>query len=161
MQIGIPKESVKNENRVAGSPESIAKLIKLGFTIAVEKNAGAAASFSDKQYQEVGAEVKDRNDVWQSDIIIKVNAPDDDEIALIKDGATLISFISPAQNEELMKKLSSRKINVLAMDAVPRISRAQSMDALSSTANIAGYRAVVEASHQFGRFFTGPGHCSR
>ncbi len=93
--------------------------------------------------------------VWQADLIFKVNAPTDAEIAQIKDGATLVSFIWPAQNPELVKKLSARNINVMAMDMVPRISRAQSLDALSSMANIGGYRAVVEAAHQFGRFFTG------
>jgi NAD(P) transhydrogenase subunit alpha len=93
--------------------------------------------------------------VWQADLVFKVNAPTEAEIAQIKDGATLVSFIWPAQNPELVKKLSERNINVMAMDMVPRISRAQSLDALSSMANIGGYRAVVEAAHQFGRFFTG------
>ena len=97
----------------------------------------------------------DGSTVWQSDLIYKVNAPDDGEIAKIKDGATLVSFISPGQNPDLVEKLSKRNINVLAMDMVPRISRAQSMDALSSMANIGGYRAVIEAAHHFGRFFTG------
>jgi NAD(P) transhydrogenase subunit alpha len=155
MQIGIPKETLKNENRVAATPDSVGRLIKLGFSVVVEKHAGAAASFNDDSYQQSGAEIKPKDEVWQSDLVLKVNAPSDDEISLIKEGATLISFIAPAQNEALMAKLAARKINVMAMDAVPRISRAQSMDALSSTANIAGYRAVIEASHHFGRFFTG------
>ena len=155
MQIGIPKETLKNENRVAGTPESIQKLIKLGFAVVVETEAGALASFGDNSYIEAGATIKSKEEVWQSDLILKVNAPNDEEVGLIKEGATLISFIAPAQNPELMAKLTARKINVMAMDCVPRISRAQSMDALSSAANIAGYRAVIEASHNFGRFFTG------
>mgnify|MGYP000217415743 CR=1 FL=1 len=155
MQIGIPKETLKNENRVAGSPESVEKLVKLGFSIVVESNAGASASFSNDRYKASGAEISKTKDVWQSDIILKVNAPSDEEIELVKEGATLISFIGPAQNKELLEKLAAKNINVMAMDSVPRISRAQSMDALSSTANIAGYRAVIEASHYFGRFFTG------
>lgn len=155
MQIGIPKETLKNENRVAGTPDSTEKLIKLGFSVVVEAKAGASASFSDEAYKAAGAEIKKKDAVWQSDIVLKVNAPSDDEIELVKEGATLISFIGPAQNEDLLKKLAAKKISVMAMDSVPRISRAQSMDALSSTANIAGYRAVVEASHNFGRFFTG------
>src|SRR5699024_1714070 len=113
------------------------------------------ASFEDHAFAEAGAKIGKADDVWQADIILKVNPPTDDEIAKIKEGATLISFIWPAQHPDLMKKLSSKKINVLAMDAVPRISRAQSLDALSSMANIAGYRAVVEAAHEFGSFFTG------
>ena len=155
MQIGIPKETLKNENRVAGTPESVEKLVKLGFSIVVESNAGASASFSNDLYKASGAEISKTKDVWQSDIILKVNAPSDEEIELVKEGATLISFIGPAQNKELLSKLAAKNINVMAMDSVPRISRAQSMDALSSTANIAGYRAVIEASHYFGRFFAG------
>lgn len=95
------------------------------------------------------------DEVWQSDVILKVNAPNDDEIALLNPGTTLISFIWPAQNPQLMEKLAARNINVMAMDSVPRISRAQSLDALSSMANIAGYRAIVEAAHEFGRFLPG------
>jgi len=155
MQIGIPKETLKNENRVAGTPDSIEKLIKLGFSVVVESNAGASASFSDNLYKDSGAEVTKGEDVWNSDIILKVNAPTEAEVDLAKEGATVISFIGPAQNADLLKKLADKKVNAMAMDSVPRISRAQSMDALSSTANIAGYRAVVEASHYFGRFFTG------
>ncbi len=102
-----------------------------------------------------GAEVVDTAEVWQSSIILKVNAPEEHEIALLNPGTTLVSFIWPAQNPELMQKLAARNINVMAMDSVPRISRAQSLDALSSMANIAGYRAIVEAAHEFGRFFTG------
>ncbi|SUB35380.1 NAD(P) transhydrogenase subunit alpha [Pasteurella multocida] len=119
------------------------------------------ASFEDQAFAEAGAKIGSAQEVWQSDIIFKVNAPTDSEIALIKEGATLVSFIWPAQNPDLMEKLSAKKITVLAMDAVPRISRAQSLDALSSMANIAGYRAVVEAAHEFGSFFHGADYRSR
>ncbi len=155
MQIGIVKETVANESRVAASPSSIAQLLKLNFSIAVESNAGLAASFSDEAYESAGATISSSQEVWQSDILLKVNPPTEQEVAKMKSGATLIGFFWPAQNESLMKLLADKLINVLAMDSVPRISRAQSMDALSSMANIAGYRAVVEASHTFGSFFTG------
>ncbi len=155
MQIGIVKETFANESRVAASPSSVAQLIKLNFSVSVESGAGIPASFADTVYEESGATIAPGDTVWQSDIIFKVNPPSDSEIDKIKDGATIIGFFWPAQNEDLMKKLTAKNINVLAMDSVPRISRAQSMDALSSMANIAGYRAVVEASHNFGSFFTG------
>lgn len=156
MQIGIPREIQDKENRVAASPKSVEQLIKQGFTFLVETNAGTAASFSDSSYQDAGAEVTtDNAAVWQADIIFKVNAPTEAEIALIKEGATLVSFIWPAQNPELLKQLEAKNISVIAMDSVPRTSRAQALDALSSMANIAGYRAVIEAANQFGRFFTG------
>jgi len=156
MQIGIPREIQENENRVAATPNTVELLIKQGFTFLVEKNAGTAASFSDLTYQNAGAEISDEAaTVWQSDIIFKVNAPTQAEIKLIKEGATLVSFIWPAQNPELLKQLEAKKISVIAMDSVPRTSRAQALDALSSMANIAGYRAVIEAANQFGRFFTG------
>ncbi|YCH28828.1 Re/Si-specific NAD(P)(+) transhydrogenase subunit alpha [Erwinia sp. D4-22] len=155
MLIGVPKERLPNEARVAATPKTVEQLLKLGFSVAIEQQAGAAASFADSAYQQAGATLVDRQQVLQADIVLKVNAPDDEEIALLREGSTLISFIWPAQNPQLMEKLAARKINVMAMDAVPRISRAQSLDALSSMANIAGYRAVVEAAHEFGRFFTG------
>lgn len=159
MQIGVPKEILAGETRVAASPSSVQQLIKLGFEVCIETQAGDLASFEDSAYEQSGAKIVSKQDVWNSDIIFKVNAPvindEIDELALIKEGASLVSFIWPAQNPELMEKLSSKSINVLAMDSVPRISRAQSLDALSSMANIAGYRAVVEAAHEFGRFFTG------
>ncbi|WP_421339970.1 Re/Si-specific NAD(P)(+) transhydrogenase subunit alpha [Aeromonas veronii] len=153
MQIGIPRESLAGETRVAATPATVEQLKKLGFEVAIETGAGLSASFDDAAFEAAGASVVPN--VWQADLIFKVNAPTDAEIAQIKDGATLVSFIWPAQNPELVKKLSERNINVMAMDMVPRISRAQSLDALSSMANIGGYRAVVEAAHQFGRFFTG------
>lgn len=159
MQIGVPKEILAGETRVAASPKSVEQLIKLGFDVSVETQAGVLASFDDAAFEAAGANVVSKQDVWSSDVILKVNAPlyegEVDEIELLKEGATLVSFIWPAQNPELMEKLSGKNINVMAMDAVPRISRAQALDALSSMANIAGYRAVVEAAHEFGRFFTG------
>ena len=155
MLIGVPRELLDNESRVAATPKTVQQILKLGFEVIVEHDAGFKASFEDQAFAAAGAKVGDAAQVWQADIIFKVNAPTDDEIALIKEGATLVSFIWPAQNPQLMEKLSAKKINVLAMDAVPRISRAQALDALSSMANIAGYRAVVEAAHEFGSFFTG------
>jgi NAD(P) transhydrogenase subunit alpha len=137
---------------VAATPQTVGQLLKLGYSVVVESGAGAESSFADGAYVEAGAEI---GDPWAGDVVLKVNAPSDDEIAKLKDGATLVSLISPALNPELVEKLSARPITVLAMDAVPRISRAQSLDVLSSMANIAGYRAVVEAAHSFGRFFTG------
>ena len=155
MLIGVPRELLDNESRVAATPKTVQQILKLGFEVIVEHDAGFKASFEDQAFVAAGAKVGDAAQVWQADIIFKVNAPTDDEIALIKEGATLVSFIWPAQNPQRMEKLSAKKINVLAMDAVPRISRAQALDALSSMANIAGYRAVVEAAHEFGSFFTG------
>lgn len=155
MIIGIPKESLTGENRVAGSPTSIEALIKLGFTVQVQKGAGSKASFTNEEYSDSGAELVAKKACWQSDIIIKVNAPTVDEVELMNEGATLISFIAPAQSPELLELLRAKSITTLAMEMVPRMTRSQSMDALSSMANIAGYRAVIEASHHFGRFFTG------
>jgi NAD(P) transhydrogenase subunit alpha len=157
MKIGIPKEIQAGEKRVATTPEVAERLRKLGFDILIETGAGVAANIADDQYREAGVEVvADAKALWAaSDIVLKVRAPDMQEVGLMHDGQTLISFIWPAQNPELMEKLASKKVTVLAMDSVPRISRAQKLDALSSMANISGYRAMVEAAHHFGRFFTG------
>ncbi|MDE7588193.1 Re/Si-specific NAD(P)(+) transhydrogenase subunit alpha [Enterobacter bugandensis] len=155
MRIGVPKERLANETRVAATPKTVEQLLKLGFTVAVESGAGKLASFDDEAFTQAGAEVVDGAEVWQSPVILKVNAPEESEIALLNPGTTLVSFVWPAQNPELMEKLAARGVTVMAMDSVPRISRAQSLDALSSMANIAGYRAIVEAAHEFGRFFTG------
>lgn len=163
MIIGIPKEVHKGERRVATTPVVTEQLLKLGFNVHVETGAGAAANFSDEAYKEAGATIiKDVSKLWaESDLIIKVRAPekhpalDVDEVELLADSGSLISFIWPAQNEDLLNRLTAKKITVLAMDCIPRISRAQKCDALSSMANIAGYRAVVEAAQHFGRFFTG------
>ncbi len=155
MIIGIPRESQAGETRVAATPQTVGQILKLGYSVVVESGAGAASSFSDTAYEEAGASIGSSEQALSADVVLKVNAPDDTEIDALKDGATLVSLISPALRPELVEKLSTRPITVLAMDAVPRISRAQSLDVLSSMANIAGYRAVVEAAHAFGRFFTG------
>jgi NAD(P) transhydrogenase subunit alpha len=157
MFIGIPNEIHPGERRVSAAPENVVKFIKLGYQVFVESGAGVDARFPDKLYEEAGATmIPDAEELWnRSDIILKIRAPKDSEIPLLGAGKTLISFIQPAQNPGLVEALSARNANVIAMDCVPRISRAQSMDALSSMANIAGYRAMVEAAHEFGRFFTG------
>ncbi|OOF62122.1 Re/Si-specific NAD(P)(+) transhydrogenase subunit alpha [Rodentibacter sp. Ppn85] len=155
MLIGVPKELLDNEARVAATPKTVQQILKLGFEVIVEHDAGFKASFEDQAFLDAGAKIGAAAEIWQSDIIFKVNPPTNEEIAQMKEGATLVSFIWRAQNPELMQKLTAKKINVLAMDAVPRISRAQALDALSSMANISGYRAVIEAAHEFGSFFTG------
>jgi NAD(P) transhydrogenase subunit alpha len=157
LTIGVPKEIYANEKRVASVPDIVEKLIKLGFAVVVEKDAGALANFADDTYVAAGATiVPDAAALWNSsDIVFKVRAPSMEEVPLIKEGTTVVSFIWPAQNPDLMQALAARKITVLAMDSVPRISRAQKCDALSSMANIAGYKAVIEAANHFGRFFTG------
>ncbi|MBC7597025.1 MAG: Re/Si-specific NAD(P)(+) transhydrogenase subunit alpha [Kineosporiaceae bacterium] len=154
-RLGVVAESSPGETRVAATPATVLQLITLGYEVSIESGAGRSASFTDDAYIEAGATIGSTADVWHSDIVFKVNAPTSDEIALLADGAILISLISPALNPELVEALAQRPITVLAMDAVPRISRAQSLDVLSSMANIAGYRAVVEAAHVFGRLFTG------
>jgi NAD(P) transhydrogenase subunit alpha len=156
MLIGIPKEQFFNESRVAATPKTVEQLIKLGFSVIVEAGAGKPASFDDEVYLNSGAKIVAASEVWSlSNIIMKVNAPDNTEIDLMQEGSVLISFVWPAQNPDLLDRLAARKVTAMAMDAVPRISRAQSLDALSSMANIAGYRAIIEAAHEFGRFFTG------
>jgi len=163
MRIGVPKEIHQGERRVATTPAVALLLQKLGYEIAVESGAGADAKFTDSEYREAGVEIiEDVNTLYErSDLILKVRAPEAgsdavaDETALLREDHTLISFIQPGQNEALVNQLSERKLSVLAMDSIPRISRAQKMDALSSMANIAGYRAIVEAAQHFGRFFTG------
>ncbi|MFL1483598.1 Re/Si-specific NAD(P)(+) transhydrogenase subunit alpha [Marinobacter sp. LN3S78] len=163
MKIGIPKEIYPDERRVAATPASVEKLIKLGYDVVIESGAGDAADYHDDVYREAGAAIAgDTTSLWrESDIILKVRAPTEHpdirkhEADMIREGALLGSYIWPAQNPELLKKLADRKVTTFAIDALPRISRAQKMDALSAMANIAGYRAVIEAASQFGRFFTG------
>ncbi len=157
MRIGVPKEVHTGERRVATTPEVAAQLIKLGFDVSVEADAGRAANYSDAAYKEAGCSiVPSGKELWSnSDLILKVRAPEAEEAGRLRAEQTLISFLWPGQNPELLQRLTQSGATVLAMDSVPRISRAQKMDALSSMANIAGYRAVVEAAQHFGRFFTG------
>jgi NAD(P) transhydrogenase subunit alpha len=162
MKIGVPKETRAGERRVAATPESIGRMKKLGFAVVIEHDAGAGASFYDEDYQSAGAVVVDDvRDVWSADIVLKVQPPDHHpslgvhEADLLRPGATLISFLWPGKNRELVDRIAARKASAIAIDQVPRITRAQKMDALSSMANIAGYRAVIEAASFYGRFFTG------
>ncbi|KAG0729165.1 NAD(P) transhydrogenase, mitochondrial [Chionoecetes opilio] len=155
LTIGVPKEIWQNERRVALSPVSVAALCKKGFSLSIEENAGLEAKYLNTAYEEAGAKIVDRNTAFTSDIVLKVRQPSAEEVSLFKDGSSLISFMYPAQNKELLEQLAAKNLTVFGMDCVPRISRAQVFDALSSMANIAGYRAVVEASNHFGRFFTG------
>ena len=153
--IGVVAEVNPAENRVAATPATVAKLIGLGYRVVVESGAGTRAEFADASYTESGAELVDGDTAWSSDVVMKVAVPTEAEVGRLRSGATLVSLLAPAQNERLLTLLTERGVTALAMDAVPRISRAQSMDVLSSMANIAGYRAVIEAAHHFGRFFTG------
>ncbi|TFV88746.1 Re/Si-specific NAD(P)(+) transhydrogenase subunit alpha [Blastococcus sp. CT_GayMR16] len=155
MRIGVPRETKARETRVAATPATVTKLVALGYDVVVESGAGLASSFPDEAYAEAGASIGTADDAWQADVVLRVNAPAFDELPRLREGATLISLLSPALNPDLVEELATRPITALAMDAVPRISRAQSLDVLSSMANIAGYRAVIEAAHTFGRFFTG------
>ena len=157
MLIGTPKEVFAGENRVAMTPDSAKQLQKLGYECAIQSGAGANAGFSDEAYEEAGVEViKTAAGLWKaSDIVAKVRQPDAMELEHLTKGKTLISFFNPGGNEEGMEAAKAKGANVIAMEMVPRISRAQKMDALSSMANIAGYRAVIEAGNNFGRFFTG------
>lgn len=158
MKIGIPGETLALEKRVATVPDVVEKLIKLGFSVAVQSGAGAAAHFDDDSYRTAGAEIApDAAALWAaSDIVLKVRPPSADEVALMRPGTTLIGFVWPAQNPELMEQLAARQATVLAIDCLPRtLSRAQKMDALTSTAGVSGYRAVIEAANAFGRYFNG------
>ena len=162
MKIGVPKEVRPGERRVAATPDTVSRLLKLGFEVTVETGAGAGASFADAEYTALGASVGRAQEIWDgSDIILKVQPPEQNadlgvhEAELLREGGILVSFIWPGKNGELVERLAARRATVLAMDQVPRITRAQKMDALSSMANIAGYRAVIEAASFYGRFFTG------
>ncbi len=153
--IGVVAESQAAETRVAGTPATVAQLIKLGYDVVVESGAGAKSSFADSAFTEAGATVVSGDDAWRSDIVFKVNPPTLDEVRRLREGSTLVGLLAPAANPELVDALTARRVTALSMDAVPRISRAQSLDVLSSMANIAGYRAVFEAAHAFGRFLSG------
>jgi NAD(P) transhydrogenase subunit alpha len=158
LMIGVPKETAAGEKRVATVPDAAEKLIKLGFSVAVQSGAGDAANFADDTYRAAGAEVVgSAAELWaRSDIVFKVRPPSADEVGLMREGGTLIGFIWPAQNPELMQQLAAKRATVLAIDALPRqLSRAQKMDALTSMAGVSGYRAVIEAANAFGRLFNG------
>ncbi|GAA5114174.1 Re/Si-specific NAD(P)(+) transhydrogenase subunit alpha [Alloalcanivorax gelatiniphagus] len=155
MRIGIPRESRPGETLVAATPKTVGQLLALGYDVVVEQGAGVAADQPDAAFVEAGAEVGDSATVWASDVVVKVNAPSDEEIGRLRSGATVVGLMAPARSPELVERLRAAGVTALAMDAVPRISRAQSMDVLSSMANVAGYRAVIEAAHEFGRLFTG------
>ncbi|PZH15015.1 NAD(P)(+) transhydrogenase (Re/Si-specific) subunit alpha [Streptomyces sp. NTH33] len=156
---GVPRLGVvaepAGETRVAATPSTVKQLAALGYDVVVEKGAGSAASFADEAYGEAGAGIVGAGEAWASNVVLKVNAPTQEEISRLADGATVVGMLSPALRPDLVESLATRRITALAVDAVPRISRAQSMDVLSSMANIAGYRAVIEAASEFGRFFTG------
>jgi len=151
MDVGVPREI--GDTRVAATPKTVAQLRKLGYHVFVESGAGLGASFSDDAYREVGGVIVDN--AWDRDIVLAVGAPSDTQLLDMHPGATLISFLAPRQDPSLTRRIAAQGVNALSMDMVPRTSRAQALDALSSLANISGYRAVVEAAHAFGRFFTG------
>lgn len=157
MKVGIPSEINPNELRVAATPKTVKRLQKQGFEVQIQKGAGVKANFSDKEFEEAGAKiVNTAADIYgTSDIVLKVKEPTTEEVAMMKEGLVLLSYLWPAQNQDLLQKLADKKVNAVAMDAIPRISRAQKMDVLSSMANIAGYRAVIEGSFHFGRFLNG------
>ncbi len=155
MLIGIPKEPNVQETRVASTPDTVAKLIAMGHELIIESSAGVKASFLDAEYLQAGAHIGTKDEVWNSDIVCKINPPTDEDIKRAKKGLVLISLIAAPSSPELLEKLAKAEITVLAMDSVPRISRAQSLDVISSMANIGGYRAVIEAAGVFGSFFTG------
>ena len=153
MHIGVPRESRSGETRVAATPKTVDQLIGLGYAVSVESGAGLRSSYPDEAYAAAGATVS--TDVWGADLLLKINAPSTDEIARLHRGQYVVSLLAPALNPDVVDELTAAGVTALAMDAVPRISRAQSLDVLSSMANIGGYRAVVEAAHEFGSFFTG------
>lgn len=155
MRLGVPKESKRGETRVAATPKTVEQLIKLGYDVVVEPGAGEASAYPDQAYVDAGASLETAEQVWASDIVAKVNAPTDEEVPRLRSGAILASLLAPALNPDKVEALRAQGVTALAMDAVPRISRAQSLDVLSSMANIAGYRAVVESAHEFGGLFTG------
>ncbi|MGZ3930527.1 MAG: Re/Si-specific NAD(P)(+) transhydrogenase subunit alpha [Bacteroidia bacterium] len=157
MKVGIPSEVSPNELRVAATPKTVKRLQKQGFEVYIQHNAGLKANFSDKDFEEAGAKiVNTAADIYgQADIVLKVKEPTVEEVGMMKEGLVLLSYLWPAQNQPLLQKLAEKKVNAIAMDAIPRISRAQKMDVLSSMANIAGYRAVIEGSYHFGRFLNG------
>ena len=155
MRIGIPRESRPGERLVAASPATVAQLTKLGYDVVVEAGAGAQASFPDDQYAQAGATLADDTAVWSADVVTCVNTPPDDRIAQLRPGAVLVAMLAPQAPPEVVEKLNARGVTALSLDAVPRISRAQALDVLSTLSNVAGYRAVIEAAEEYGGMFTG------
>lgn len=157
MKVGIPSEINPNELRVAATPKTVQRLIKQGFSVFIQSNAGAKANFSDTEFEQAGATiVKTATEIYSnSDIVLKVLGPTHEEVDMMKENLVLLSYLWPAQNPELLQKIADKKVNAIAMDAIPRISRAQKMDVLSSMANIAGYRAVIEGANYYGKFLNG------
>ncbi|GAA3796964.1 Re/Si-specific NAD(P)(+) transhydrogenase subunit alpha [Cellulomonas soli] len=155
MRIGVPRESRPGERLVSATPKTVAQLRKLGYDVVVEHDAGAAANFSDAAYVDAGASIADAAQVWASDVVTTVAAPTDEQVAALAPGATTIAMIGPAAHPELVDALAARGVTALALDAVPRISRAQALDVLSTLSNVAGYRAVIEAAEEYGGMFTG------
>jgi NAD(P) transhydrogenase subunit alpha len=155
VRIGIPRESRTRETRVAATPTTVPDLVALGYQVLVEAGAGERAGFPDDAYAGAGVEVADPEKVWDCDVALKVHPPDEDEVARLRPGSVLVGLLDPAHRPDLLQALADRGVTALSLDAVPRISRAQSLDVLSSMANIGGYRAVIEAAHEFGRLFTG------
>lgn len=155
MRIGVPRESRPGERLVAATPTTVTQLVALGYEVSVEAGAGEEASFSDASYREAGADVVEHAAVWSSDILTGVNAPDPADVARLRPGSTLVSMVAPAAHPELVDALAARGVTALALDAVPRISRAQALDVLSTMSNVAGYRAVIEAAEAYGGMFAG------
>ena len=155
LTVGVPKETFLNEKRVALTPAACKLLTKEGFSVFIEDGAGSEAKFSNAEYEAAGAKIGSATDAYRSDIVLKVRAPSLKEADHLRQGSSLLSFLYPAQNKDLINELAKKKINLFAVDQIPRISRAQVFDALSSMANIAGYKGVIEAANHFGRFFTG------
>merc|ERR1712079_511588 len=155
LNLGVPAETWTNEKRVACTPANTALLTKKGFTVNIQEGAGRLSNFRDEDYAAAGSNIVSKDAAFEQDITLKLRQPSLEEVALLRDEATLYSFLYPGQNPDLVNALAAKKITAFGMDCVPRISRAQVFDALSSMGNISGYRAVVEASNHFGRFFTG------
>jgi len=151
--VGVPKESVSGETRVAATPDSVKRLVKTGFRMCIEEGAGFSAGFHDDDYRDVGADLVPMHDAWSANIVAKIAPPTTQEASFLKSGSMLVSLLEPFRNGSLLEQFAEKQIDVLALEAIPRTSRAQSMDVLSSQAGIAGYRAVLEATHHYGRFF--------
>jgi NAD(P) transhydrogenase subunit alpha len=155
MSIGVPKETKEGERLVAATPKTVGQLVALGYQVRVAKGAGDAATFRDADYVAAGAEVVPAKKVWDADVVTAVNAPTDAELAQMRAGSALVSVLAPASNPDLVANLAKCEVTALALDAVPRISRAQALDVLSTMSNVAGYRAVIEAAEEYGGMFTG------